>query len=101
MRDPFSEGAFRVDQHAPHIVRVVELPDRQMEKAEGADVAVGGGVVLQERDRIVVVAGEAAVDRVALGARGPGVWGVSRRVCHEGSHRPQSRTPAGVLSARV
>ncbi len=45
-RDPFGEGALRVDQHSPHIVRVVELPDRQVEEAEGADVTVGGRVVL-------------------------------------------------------
>ena len=56
--DPFSEGAFRVDQDAPHVVRVVELPDGQMEKAEGAHVSVGRRVVLQERDRIVVGPGE-------------------------------------------
>ena len=49
---------------------MVDLPHRQVEEAEGTDVAICGGFVLQECDRIRVVAGEAAVNRVVVGAGG-------------------------------
>ena len=68
-RDPFGEGALRFGQHSPHVIRVVDLPGRQMEEAEGADVAVDRGVALQEFDRVLVVTGETAVNQMVFRAR--------------------------------